>query len=36
MLEVRQNYFWYDLCTFDNIERKKKFANILIFIIQML
>ena len=31
MLEVRKYYFWYGLCTFDNIERKKKFANILIF-----
>jgi hypothetical protein len=32
ILEVRQYYFWYGLCTFDNIERKEKFANILIFL----
>ena len=31
MLEIRQYYFWYGLCTFENIERKEKFSNILIF-----
>lgn len=31
MLEVRQYYFWYGVCTFDNIKRKKKLAHILIF-----
>lgn len=31
MVEIRQYYFWYGLCTFENIERKEKFANILIF-----
>ena len=31
MLEVRQYYFWYGNCTFENIERKEKFSNILIF-----
>lgn len=31
MVEVRQYYFWYGLCTFENIERKERFANILIF-----
>ena len=31
MIEVRQYYFWYGVCTFDNIERKEKLANILIF-----
>jgi hypothetical protein len=31
MLEVRQFYFWYGECTFENIESKNKFANILIF-----
>lgn len=30
-LEVRKYYFWYGLCTFENIKRKEKFANILIF-----
>lgn len=32
MLEVRQYYFWYGLCTFENIERKEKLANFLIFL----
>jgi hypothetical protein len=32
ILEVRHYYFWYGLCTFENIERKEKFANILIFL----
>lgn len=31
ILEVRQYYFWYGFCTFENIERKEKLANILIF-----
>lgn len=31
MLEVRQYYFWYGVCSFENIKRKEKFANILIF-----
>ncbi|MER2999260.1 site-2 protease family protein [Pontibacter populi] len=31
MLEVRKYYFWYGLCTFDNLRRREKFANILIF-----
>lgn len=31
MIEIRQYYFWYGVCTFDNIKRKNKFANILIF-----
>ena len=30
-LEVRQYYFWYGACTFENIERKERFANLLIF-----
>ncbi len=31
ILEIRQFYFWYGFCTFENIERKEKLANILIF-----
>lgn len=31
ILEIRKFYFWYGVCTFENIERKNKFANILIF-----
>ncbi|WP_372919819.1 site-2 protease family protein [Salegentibacter sp.] len=31
MIEIRQYYFWYGLCTYENIKRKNKFANILIF-----
>lgn len=31
ILEIRQYYFWYGFCTFDNIERKEKWANIIIF-----
>ncbi len=31
MLEVRKFYFWYGLCTFDNLKRNKRFSNILIF-----
>lgn len=31
MLEIRKYYFWYGLCTFENIERKEKFSNLLIF-----
>lgn len=31
ILEVRQYYFWYGLCTFDNLKRNLRFSNILIF-----
>ncbi|WP_324718982.1 site-2 protease family protein [Salinimicrobium sp. HB62] len=31
IVEIRQYYFWYGFCTFENIERKEKVANILIF-----
>lgn len=31
MLEVRQYYFWYGLCSFDNLKRNHRLANILIF-----
>jgi len=31
MLEVRQYYFWYGICTFDHIKAKNKIASILIF-----
>ncbi len=31
MLEIKQYYFWYGVCIFENIKRKNKFANILIF-----
>lgn len=31
MLEVRKYYFWYGLCTFDNLKRNKRLSNILIF-----
>ncbi|MFC3197576.1 site-2 protease family protein [Parapedobacter deserti] len=31
IIEVRQYYFWYGVCTFNNIKREKKIANILIF-----
>lgn len=31
MLEVRKYYFWYGLCTFDNLRRNHRIANILIF-----
>ncbi|ARS34680.1 site-2 protease family protein [Pontibacter actiniarum] len=31
MLEVRKYYFWYGVCTFDNLKRKHRLANILIF-----
>ena len=31
LLEVRKYYFWYGLCTFDNLKRNKRLANILIF-----
>ena len=31
MLEVRKYYFWYGLCTFDNLKRNHLLANILIF-----
>lgn len=30
-LEVRKYYFWYGLCTFENLKRSQKWANILIF-----
>ncbi len=32
ILEIRQYYFWYGFCTFENIERKEKVANTLIFL----
>lgn len=31
MLEIRQYYFWYGLCTFENLKRNERFSNILIF-----
>jgi hypothetical protein len=31
MLEVRKYYFWYGLCTFDNLKRNKRLSNIIIF-----
>jgi len=31
MLEVRKYYFWYGLCTFYNLKRNQRMANILIF-----
>ncbi|AHM58746.1 hypothetical protein D770_02385 [Flammeovirgaceae bacterium 311] len=31
ILEVRKYYFWYGLCTFDNLKRNERFSNILIF-----
>lgn len=31
MLEVRKYYFWYGLCTFENLRRKDRFSNILVF-----
>lgn len=31
IVEVREYYFWYGICTFDNVKRQKKLANILIF-----
>ncbi|MBC5992200.1 M50 family metallopeptidase [Pontibacter cellulosilyticus] len=31
MLELRKYYFWYGLCTFDNLKRNERFSNILIF-----
>ena len=31
LLEVRKYYFWYGFCTFDNLKRNRRFANILIF-----
>ena len=31
IVEVRKYYFWYGVCTFENIKRDKKLANILIF-----
>jgi len=32
MLEVRKYYFWYGLCSFDNLRRNHRLANILIFL----
>ncbi|MDX5423077.1 MAG: site-2 protease family protein [Hymenobacteraceae bacterium] len=32
MLEVRKYYFWYGFCTFDNLERHQRFANVIIFL----
>ncbi|KEO75906.1 site-2 protease family protein [Anditalea andensis] len=31
MLEVRQYYFWYGLCTFENLRKNRRWSNILIF-----
>lgn len=31
LLEVRQYYFWYGFCSFDNLRRNERFSNILIF-----
>jgi hypothetical protein len=31
MVEVRQYYFWYGVCTFDNIKRQNKIAYFIIF-----
>jgi hypothetical protein len=31
LLEIRQFYFWYGFCTFENIKHKEKLANFLIF-----
>ncbi len=31
MVELRKYYFWYGLCTFDNLKRNRRFSNILIF-----
>jgi len=31
ILEVRQYYFWYGFCTFDNVKRQRRLASILIF-----
>lgn len=32
ILEVRQYYFWYGLCSFENLKRKEKFSQILVFL----
>lgn len=31
LLEIRQYYFWYGLCTFENLKYNKRLSNILIF-----
>ncbi|WP_299754721.1 site-2 protease family protein [uncultured Pontibacter sp.] len=31
LVEVRKYYFWYGLCSFDNLKRNERLANILIF-----
>ena len=31
IFDIRQYYFWYGVCTFENIERKQKYSNVLIF-----
>lgn len=31
MLEVRKYYFWYGLCTFENLRKNRRWSNILIF-----
>ncbi|NJB86756.1 hypothetical protein GGR26_002533 [Lewinella marina] len=31
MLEVRRYFFWYGVCTFENLKRNRRFSNILIF-----
>lgn len=32
ILEVRQYYFWYGLCSFENIKRKETFHHVLVFL----
>lgn len=32
ILELRKYYFWYGLCSFDNLKRNRRFSNILIFL----
>jgi hypothetical protein len=31
IVEVRKYYFWYGFCSFDNLRRRQRFSNILIF-----
>ncbi|WP_339925317.1 site-2 protease family protein [uncultured Cyclobacterium sp.] len=31
MVEIRKYYFWYGLCTFENLKKNKKWSSILIF-----
>lgn len=32
ILEVRQYYFWYGLCSFENLKRKEKLSHVLVFL----